>query len=167
MLGALMTAGIRPRARRLMAAACGLLLMWESSGDMLAQQLPSADELRSMYCIEVLRAEIGLQRRMISASDVAAGGATSLAQRQEWIDTSAELLHGLQRLELLRYRLQSYMLPRIAALDSFSLADALRRGAADFQASSTVADLDCGMSCGGKASLDRVSGCDKPSWLPP
>ena len=73
------------------------------------------------------------------------------------------------------------MLPRIPALDALSLADAMRRGDADFQASRAVADqcaiecsaprtqqpLVCSTSCGDKTTLDRVTACDRPTWLPP
>jgi hypothetical protein len=147
-----------------------------------AQQQPSSDELRSMYCVEVIRAEIDLQHHLISAADAAAANAIAPELRQQWIDTSAELLQGLARLEAVRYRLQAYMLPRIAALDSFALATAMRQGNADFQDSRAVADrcagecasgqatnqqpVVCSASCGG-TTLSRVSSCDKPTWLPP
>jgi hypothetical protein len=154
-----------------------------STGVGAQQQPPSADELHSMYCVEVIRAEIDLQRHLISASDAAAAGALTPAVRQQWIDTSVELLQGLAKLEVARYRLQAYMLPRIRVLDSFALATAMRQGDADFQESKTVADrcaadcnsaeagnqqpFVCGASCGDKAALNRLSGCDQPTWLPP
>ena len=147
------------------------------------QQPPSSDELRSMYCVEVIRAEIDLQHHLISASDAAAASATTPELRQQWLDTSVELLQGLTKLEAVRYRLQIYMLPRIPALDSFALATAMRQGNADFEESRAVADRCavecnapqaanqqppvCSLSCGDKTSLSRVSACDKPTWLPP
>jgi hypothetical protein len=169
------------RARGLAHGAMAVCLV--VSGEAAGQrQVPGEDELRSMYCVEVLREEIGLQHHLISASDAAAASATTAALRQQWIDTSAELLRGLERLEALRYRLQSYMLPRIPALDSGSLAAAMRQGDADFQESRAVANrctvdcnapqaLDqqppvCGASCGDKAALSRVSACETPTWLP-
>jgi len=181
MLTAAIRAGDRVRGRWLARPALLLSLVSTSTAVVAQQQPPTGDELRSMYCIEVLRAEIGLQRHLISAADTAAGGAVTLEQRQQWIDTSAELLQGLERLEFVRYRLQTYMLPRIPALDAFSLADAMRRGDADFQASRAVADqcavecsapsnqqpLVCSTSCGDKTTLDRVTACEKPVWLPP
>ena len=136
-----------------------------------------------MYCVEVLRAEIEVQRHLISASDAAAASAITPSLRQQWIDNSSVLLQGLAKLEVVRYRLQAYMLPRIPALDSFALATAMRQGDADFQESTVIADrcavecnsaqatnqqpVVCGASCGDKASLSRVSACDKPAWLPP
>ena len=134
--------------------ACGALLLLSAlftSTEVAAQQAPSRDELRSVYCVEVLRAEIALQRHLISASDAAAISTTVPALRQQWIDTSAELLQGLANLEAVRYRLQAYMLPRIPALDAFALAAAMRQGEADFQGSKTVADQ---------------SACERPTWLP-
>ena len=147
------------------------------------QQAPSNDELRSMYCVEVLRAEIDLQRHLISASDAAAASANTPTLRQQWIDTSVVLLQGLSKLEVVRYRLQAYMLPRIPLLDSFALATAMRQGNVDFQESKVAADrcaaecnsapaasqqpFACSASCGDKELLSRISACDRPTWLPP
>jgi hypothetical protein len=147
------------------------------------QQAPSGDELRSMYCIEVVRAEIDLQHHLISAADSAAASAVTPDLRQQWINTSAELLQGLASLELVRYRLQTYMLPRIPALEPLALAAAVRQGATDFQESRAVADrcalecnpqqsqsaqsLACSASCGNDSALGRITACYKPAWLPP
>src|SRR6516162_4729538 len=146
------------------------------------QQAPSDDELRCMYCIEVIRAEIDLQHHMISAADDAAGSSEVPAMREQWIKTSAELLQGLANLEGVLYRLQSYMLPRIPALDSSALASAIRQGNADFQESQLVANRcavecdapqvtnessqACSASCGNSALLTRVAACQSPTWLP-
>ena len=153
-----------------------------SAGVAAQQQAPSGDELRAMYCVEVIRAEIVLQRHLISASDAAAASAVTPTLRQQWIDTSAELLQGLAKLEVVRYKLQAYMLPRIPALDSLALATAMRQGDADFQESKDAADrcstecsaaqatnqqVVCSASCGDKGPLGRISACDKPTWLPP
>jgi len=170
-------------AKRVVSAALLLSVLSVSTGVTAQQKPPSEDELHSMYCVEVIRAEIDLQRHLISASDAAAASATTPAVRQQWIDTTSELLQGLAKLEVARYRLQAYMLPRIPALDSFALATAMRQGDADFQESKFAADRCaaecnsaqpasqqpslCSASCGDKATLSRVSACDKPTWLPP
>jgi hypothetical protein len=166
--------------------ACGALLLSAlcafTSGVAAQRQAPSDDERRSMYCAEVLRAEIGLQHHMISAADGAAAGATTAALRQQWINTSAELLQGLAKLEAVLYRLQVYMLPRIRELDSFALASAIRQGNADFDESSSMANRcavecetpqptnerlqACSASCSENALLTRVSTCENPTWLP-
>jgi hypothetical protein len=146
------------------------------------QQVPSDDELRCMYCIEVIRAEIDLQHHMISAADDAAGSSEAPAMREQWIKTSAELLQGLANLEGVLYRLQSYMLPRIPALDSLALAAAIREGDADFQESKLIANRcavectaphvtdesshACSSSCGNDALLTKVTACQNPTWLP-
>jgi len=181
-LSAATVTGWPVRGQRL---ACGALLLstLSISGNVVAQQAPSGDELRSMYCVEVIRAEIGLQHHLISAVDAAVNSAPTPALRQQWIDTNAELLQGLERLEVVRYRLQTYMLPRIPTLDSLQLAAAMRQGDADFQESRSVANqcavecneprvnsqqsLVCSTSCSDKATLNRVSACEKPTWLPP
>jgi hypothetical protein len=169
--------------KHLPSGALLLSVLSVSTGVAAQQQAPSGDELRSMYCVEVLRAEIDLQRHAISASDAAAASAITPELRQQWIDTSAELLQGLAKLEVVRYRLQAYMLPRIRALDSSALATAMRQGDSDFQDSRVIADrcaaecnpgqtsnqqpVLCGASCGDKALLSRINACDKPTWLTP
>jgi len=115
---------------------------------------PSDDELRSMYCAEVLRTEITLQHHMISASSEAAG-AGQPELRGQWIDTSAELLQGLAKLEGALYRLQLYMLPRIRTIDSLALASAIRQANADVQESRS-----------NDALLSRMRACESPTWLP-
>ncbi|MBV9726596.1 MAG: hypothetical protein JO299_15660 [Gammaproteobacteria bacterium] len=118
------------------------------------QQPPTGDDLRTMYCVEVIRSQIELQHHLIASADAAAASASTPALRQQWITTSAELLQGLALLEQARYRLQTYMLPRIPALDPAALAVAVRAGLADSQSGDPVL-------------LIRASGCQNPAWLPP
>ena len=164
------------------AAVLLSLLSAVGTGVAAQQQTPSDDELRCMYCIEVIRAEIDLQHHMISAADEAAGSSEAPATREEWIKTSAELLQGLANLEGVLYRLQAYMLPRIPALDSLALAAAIREGDEDFQESKLVANRcavecdappatnesqqACSASCGNNPVLTRVTACESPTWLP-
>jgi len=136
---------IRPRV--LLAAAVSAL----ATGLSAQQQQPSEHDLRSMYCLEVIRGEIGLQRHLISASDDAAGSAATSSLRQQWIDTSAELLQGLARLEDTLYRLQVYLLPRIRALDSLALAAAIRQANTDLEDGAAI----------------RSAVCENPAWLTP
>lgn len=106
-----------------------------------------------MYCVEVLRTEITLQQHMISAASEAAGVGEP-ALREQWIETSAELLQRLAKLERALHRLQTYMLPRIPSVDSYPLASAIRQANADVQDFS-----------GNDALLSRVSACENPTWL--
>jgi len=99
-----------------------------------------------MYCVEVIRAEIELQQHMISSSVDAAGRATTPELRQQWIDTSAELIQGLAKLEGVLYRLQVHMLPRLHALDSLALAEAIRQASTE-------------------SAPDHTSDCENPTWL--
>jgi len=167
-------------------AACGALvcLALSTPGALAAAppRAPNESELRSMYCVSVVREEIGLQGHMITSSSEAAASAVTPEQRQQWLDTSVELLQGLQRLQDVLGRLQAYMLPRIPALDSLALGAAIRKGAADFQDARTMADRcaiqcdaahtpseqlpSCNAGCSDNALLARVSACDSPTWLP-
>jgi len=176
-------AALRVGRRRPLACTALMIATVSAATSVPGQQrAPSADELRSMYCVEVMRAEIDLQHHLISAADAAAAGAATPALRQQWIDTSAELLTGLASLERVRYRLQTYMLPRIPALEPLALATAVRQGATDFEESRAVAERcavecnpqqdqsapppACSASCGNDSALSRVSACYKPEWLP-
>jgi hypothetical protein len=175
--------GCTPRPRHITCGALALsTLSAFTSGGAVQPPAANADDMRSMYCVEVIRAQIDLQHHLISASDEAANSATTPTLRQQWIDTSSELLQGLAKLEVVRYRLQAYMLPRIQALDSSALAAAIREGEADFEASRAVAERcatecstpqvtngpqACSASCGDSSALTRVSACQNPTWLPP
>ena len=108
-----------------------------------------------MYCVEVLRTEITLQQHMISASSEAAGVGEP-AMREQWIDTSAELLQRLAKLERAFDRLRGFMLPRIRTLDSYPLASAIRQ-----------ANADVGDTTGNDALMRRVRDCENPTWLGP
>lgn len=174
---------LRMARRRPLSCTALMAAMVSAATSVSGQQhAPSADELRSVYCVEVMRAEIDVQHHLISAADAAAASAATPALRQQWIDTSAELLQGLASLELVRYRLQTYMLPRIPALEPAALATAMRQGVMDFQDSRALADrcavecnpqqsldaqaLACSASCGNESALGRVSACYKPAWIP-
>lgn len=137
---------------------CGAALLSALSaftGSATAQpRVPSADELHSMYCVEVLRTEITLQHHMISELSEAAGMAQP-ALREQWIDTSAELLRRLAELEGALHRLQIYMLPRIPTIDSLALASAIRQANTDVQE-----------SWNNDALLSRVARCENPTWVP-
>ena len=169
------------------AAACGVLLLsalCAAAANATAQQrAPSEDELHSIYCVEVIRAQITLQQHLVSAASEAAGTAQP-ESREQWLATSAELLQRQAKLEQVLYRLQAYMLPRIPTIDSLPLASEIRRATADIEDLKVISDTcagDCGQPAhtdsqqprAGSASwsqaalLDRVRGCENPTWIPP
>jgi hypothetical protein len=132
-------------------ASCAVVLaalLSVSAGQARGQsRVPNEEELHSMYCVEVLRTQIALQQHMISTLSEAAGVAPSQS-RQQWLDTSAELFGQLEKLQGALYRLQAYMLPRIAAIDAAALAAAVRQASAE-------------------VPLTEVSACENPSWVRP
>ena len=166
--------------------SCGALLTALSAlaGNATAQQrVPNDDELHSMYCVEVIRAQITLQQHLISASSEAAGTAQP-ESREQWLDTSAELLQRLAKLEGVLHQLQAYMLPRIPTIDSLALASEIRHADADIEDSWSTSDT-CAGGCGEPARvaypqqpradspswshaalLVRVRGCENPTWIP-
>lgn len=147
------------------SAAVLLIALAAFTGPAAAQErVPSRDELHSMYCVEVLRTEITLQHHMIDASSAAAAGAAQPDLRAQWLDTSAELLQRLAKLEGALYRLQLYMLPRIPGVDARALASAIRQADADIHASGEEPAAGSA-SPGETAVLGRVSACEKPTWV--
>ena len=172
--------GARTRSRNRYLAYLAVVAL-QAARAALAQQPPSADELCAMYCVSVLRAEIGLQQHMLAVADDAGNAAGSPAQRQEWRNTGLELLEGLSKLQDTLLRLQGYMLMRIQKLDAYALADALRLGDAEFQASRASVERcpgqcaasapeeqqACLAGCTDPALLARLSACDNPTWLAP
>lgn len=137
------------RSAALLSALCAF------TGNAMAQvRAPSDDELHSIYCVEVLRTQITLQHHMIAASSEAAGEAQP-ELRQQWLDTSAELLQRLATLEGALYRLQVYMLPRIPGIDALALASAIRQANADAEEASA-----------NDALLGRMRACENPAWIP-
>jgi hypothetical protein len=119
------------------------------------QSAGTASTERGGAALEVLRTEITLQQHMISASSEAAGVGEP-AMREQWIDTSAELLQRLAKLERAFDRLRVFMLPRIRTLDSYPLASAIRQ-----------ANADAGDTTGNDALMRRVRDCENPTWLGP
>jgi hypothetical protein len=139
--------------RRVVQGAVLLLALFSFTATATAQErAPSEAELHSIYCVEVLRAEITTQNHMISATSEVAGEA-SPASREQLISTSSELLQRLAQLEGALRRLQVYMLPRIPGLDARALAAAIRQANADAQG-----------SWSDETVLNRVRACENPSW---
>lgn len=175
--------GRRARTLAVQALLCASALCTLTPPAVAQQKPPGDGELRSMYCVSVIQAEIGLQQRMISTADEAASNASGAAERQRWYTTSAELRAHLEKLKGVLGRLQAYMLPRIGALDAYALRTAIRQGDEEFELSRTMADRcavvcstqrvpenelqACNAGCSDNALLSRVSACDDPTWLPP
>jgi hypothetical protein len=137
-------------------AALLLCALFAFDGSAAAQpRAPSDAESQAVYCAEVLRTEITLQHHMISASSEAAGMAQP-ELRAQWIDTSAELLRRLEKLEAAHRRLQAWLLPRIRAIDSLALASTIRQ-----------ADTDSQGSWSDEALVSRFRACEDPTWVPP
>ena len=135
--------------------ACGVVLVAGLlPGGATAQvRQPSDEEAHSIYCVEVLRAEIRLQQHLISAASEAAGLAEPQS-RAQWTETSAELLQQLTKLEGALNRLQVYLLPRLPAIDSLALASVIRQASVDLEGSWSDEELS-----------GRVRACEDPAWL--
>ena len=144
------------------------------------ETVPSDAELRSAYCMSVIKADIGLAQQFIAQQDAGSRSATTPEQRQQATNTVAVLREWLTKLNAVLTRLQLYLVPRMGALDPIALTAAMKRGEADVQEVIAATDrcsakclplpgdqpAACNASCIGKDLMTRVSACTAPTWLP-
>jgi hypothetical protein len=149
-----------------------------------AQAVPTDNELRSAYCLGVLRAEIGtLQNALAQAESSGKSAPPPPAEVQEYAAKfqadSRERLAGLQTAY---NRLMAYMMPKLSALDSSALMGATSRAHADWQEfmeqpNRCIAKCDpskmpkedaraCFSKCADNDLITRVKACETPTWLP-
>jgi hypothetical protein len=131
-----------------------------------SDSLPSDGELRSAYCIPVLKWQITQAKSIAAVANAADGPRNDLPQLESALN-----------------RLQLYLLPRIAYRDPVSLMGAQKRGEADTQELESMtqrcsarclgADKGnheqqgaCWNSCADSGLIDRMRACRNPSWLP-
>jgi hypothetical protein len=157
-----------------------LLLVSVAQTSAAQDSLPTDAELRSAYCIPVLRWEINLARQ----ADSQLGPDVSDSPPEQKARTLVR--EGIAKLESTLNRLQLYLLPRIMHRDPVALAAAQNRGEADVRQVQAVSDR-CVKDCGAsnplepsddkkRACLDsckpdmdlvtRVGACASPTWLP-
>lgn len=168
---------IRPQ---LLAPLAACLTAFAVTTDAQQQAVPTDTELRSAYCMSVIKAEVGVYQRGAAKADAAVKNASTPEQQQWAAKISAEAHEELTKLEAALDRLQLYLLPRLQARDPVALAAAMKRGDADFQGLMTMGER-CPTKCGGpqddkwracmNSCLDkdlqaRVRACDTPTWLP-
>jgi hypothetical protein len=138
--------------------------------------VPSDAELRSAYCLPVVKAEIKLARDAIAMAD--ANKTSPIPAVQENLTkASEELRKGLVQAESALNRLQAYLVPRVMARDPVALMAATQRGEADLRALESMAaqyaacrgvtdDKACIDSYTDKDLVARIRACANPTWLP-
>ena len=143
---------------------------------------PSDNELQSQYCLSVLNAQIDwTQKGLTGAAASAKNLPPAPPTLQLWVAKQrAETAQSLTKLESARNRLQSYLVPRYATVDTTAMVAAMNRGTADWQnfiAMSNRCGLKCVSvpheqmqacltACTDAALIARIQACANPTWLP-
>ena len=127
------------------------------------QTKPSDSDLRSAYCVAVLKGQIPWVRdqQVVAKVDGAAADASTPALQQANAKVRTEAHVRLERLLAAQARMAAYLSPRINTLDSAALLLAMDRGEADwreFQTHAKGAHPDAGLG-------SRIKACANPNWL--
>jgi hypothetical protein len=142
--------------------------------------VPTDIELRSAYCLSVIKADIDLEHKMIAQTDALVKSAPTPELQQRLLKSSAPLHEALTKLEAVLNRLQLYLMPRMGARDPIALTAAMKRGGADFQEGQAMAErcsakcanlpgdepAACVNSCVDNDLVARLKACTTPTWLP-
>jgi len=161
------------RARRALRLSPQLLLAFCGVSSAQQPSLPNDGELRSAYCIPILRWEIAGVSKMVAS--------LANSQTPEAQHAYADSRTKLEKFQSALNRLQSYLAPRAAYLDPVSLALAQHRGEADLHRLEDIAQcttdceakkdnkadvVACSEACIDRSLVDRMKACAEPSWLP-
>jgi hypothetical protein len=127
------------------------------------QTAPSDNDLRSAYCMAVLKGQIPWVRDQVVAKvDGAPPAASSPELQQANAKARTDAHVRLERLLAAQARMAAYLSPRLNTLDSAALLLAMDRGEADwreFQAHAKGARIDEGLR-------KRIKACADHNWLP-
>jgi len=127
------------------------------------QTKPSDNDLRSAYCVAVLKGQIPWVRDQVAAKvDGAPADASTPAPQQANAKVRTEAHARLERLLAAQARMAAYLSPRLNTLDSAALLLAMDRGEADwreFQTHAKGVHPDAGLG-------NRIKACANPNWLP-
>jgi len=142
------------------------------------QAMPSDDELHSMYCVTVMNAEISWLQEEATRMDAAAKAAPSQVVHDYAAGQHEEVVKLLGELMAAQSKLQAYLRPRSAMLDTPAMLDAIARGNADWQSFEAMNQRcdkcislpaakrqKCVASCGDVDLATRIGACSKPTWL--
>jgi hypothetical protein len=164
-----------PTPNLMLRLAAASTLLFISSASCWGQVVvPSETELRAAYCLSLWTRARDLLIELDKSDPVAKGGAGAMPEGIE-----AENNDRINRL-------QSYLLPRLAALEGTAVLLAMSRGRADHEAGimaakqcfascaplpSQVDEISCFRSCTDRANRtssrgDRAAMCRDLSWLP-
>ena len=135
----------------------------QSLGEGKLQATPSDNDLRSAYCVAVLKGQIPWVRDQVVAKvDGAPTDASTPELQQANAKVRTEAHVRLERLLAAQARMAAYLRPRLNTLDSAALLLAMDRGEADwreFQTHPKGAHPDAGLG-------NRIKACANPNWLP-
>jgi hypothetical protein len=144
-------------------AVAGLALYAVTSLAAAQQATPSDNDLRSAYCVAVLKGQIPWVRDQVVAKvDSAPTDASTPELQQANAKGRTEAHVRLERLLAAQARMAAYLSPRLNTLDSAALLLAMDRGEADwreFQTHAKGTHPDAALG-------NRIKACANPSWLP-
>jgi hypothetical protein len=158
---------------------CGVLAMLACASHASAEQvIPSDAELHSMYCATVVNAEIYWLQEEAARMDAAAKAAPSQVVHDYAARQHEQVVKLLGEAKTAQSRLQAYLQPRSAMLDTPSMLEAIARGKADWQSFEAMSQRcdkcipmpgaerqKCVDSCGDVDLASRIDACSKPTWL--
>jgi len=137
--------------------------------------VPTDNELRTAYCIPVVKAQIEIENQAIAMAEGQRQSPTPEAQNL--VKEIPAMREDLAKRQTALDRLQLYLLPKMQALDPIALTAAMHRGDADvleLKASAQRCAAKCTSApdwnaCISQCNPDlsaRVKACANPTWLP-
>jgi hypothetical protein len=140
-----------------------MLLTLMATAASAQQAIPTDNDLRSAYCLAVLKGQIPWVREQVGARvDAAPNRSTpsssELQQANAKVRAAAEA--WVAKLQTAQNRIGAYLLPRLTTLDSAAMLRAMNRGETDwreFLAKGVKTDEGTGA---------RIRACADPNWLP-
>jgi hypothetical protein len=152
------------RTRRAASLLAALVVAAVLSQPALGQGLrePTDAELRTAYCISYLNQQIPWVQSLLTEAQRAVTSATGedVEKRREAERLQAEVTRQQTSLR----RLQSYLIPKLKALDPSAIALANQRGVEDFKEIKTQTFK--GNPDHIKELYKRTNACLEPDWLP-
>jgi hypothetical protein len=135
---------------------------------------PSDADVRTAYCVPVLKWQMGMIRQMAKSS------ATPAPLVQQWVEDARQLLPELQGT---LNRLTEYLVPRTMNLNTAPLVAASMRAESDIQQFGLQSDRcsaqcfgpekgdaptqrSCWDTCVDNGVIERIGACRNASWLP-
>jgi hypothetical protein len=144
---------------------------------------PTDAELRSVYCLKMLRSQLEMAKPVLAQRDAAIQSAQTPEAKDFQTKLALDTRKSVAEIERAVDRLQAYLLPRFMSRDPVAMIAAQKRADADWHAlweasgrclnecpPPTSADdpktRACLQSCDRPEIREQLNACKNPSWLP-